>query len=103
MKANLRHGLSLRRGGIIVQSRQNGFKNAKAVYGTIGGAFLEVAFSAEFVGEVGEAEHGVVGGLCEGVEGGRFHLDAQYAGGTMALDVACCLAERRVGRPGAAM
>jgi hypothetical protein len=45
----------------------------------------------------------VAGRLREGVEGGGFHFDAEYAGCAMPRDVSCCLAERRVGRPGAAV
>ena len=56
----------------------------------------EVAFATELVGEVREADDVVASGGGEGVEGGGFHLDGEYAGGAMALDVLCRLTERRI-------
>jgi hypothetical protein len=70
-----------------LQARQDGLEEAQGVLGPVGRAFLEVAFAAEFVGEVREADDVVASGGGEGVEGGGFHLDGEYAGGAMALDV----------------
>ena len=89
--------------GPLGQPPHDGLDDAERVLSSVRGTILEISLAAELVGEVSEAEHAVAGGFGVSVERCGFHLDAENAGGAMARDVARRCAERRVGRPGAAV
>ena len=66
--------------GRPLQARQDGLEEAQGVLGPVGRGFFEVAFAAEVVGEVREADDVVANGGGEGAEDGGFHLDGDVNG-----------------------